>query len=62
MCRKKILFTESTEEPISIADLQREYDQLVHTLSRQRTQQDPALLMRLTIVMMDLGLYQPSPP
>ena len=49
-------------DPELMADLYREYRFLVHELRKQKYRQDAALLLRLTIVMMDLGLYQPSPP
>jgi len=46
----------------SIARLWKEYKVIVNTLKKQGDRQDPVLLMRLTVVMMDLGLYRPSPP
>ena len=58
-------------EPISTAvnasselldELWLEYKRLIDTLKRQRRCRDVALEMRLRVVMMDLGLYQPSPP
>ena len=45
-----------------IAKLWLEYEALVNTLRKQGRRQSPELLMRLTVVMMDLGLYRPSPP
>ena len=45
-----------------IAGLWEEYKAIVNTLKKQGVRQDPVLLMRLTVVMMDLGLYRPSPP
>lgn len=43
-------------------DLWQEYRRLVETLREQGKRRDVALEMRLTVVMMDLGMYQPSPP
>jgi len=42
-----------------LTELWKEYNSLVHAL---RKHIDPSLHLRLTVVMMDLGLYQPSPP
>jgi len=52
----------NTEDSDLIAELWKEYKTLAGVLIKQGTRKDPALLMRLTVVMMDLGLYQPSPP
>ena len=43
-------------------DLLQEYRMLTHTLKQHGSRQDPALMMKLTVLMMDLGLYRPSPP
>lgn len=43
-------------------DLYKEYIELLTKLKSQGSRKDVALLMRLTIVMFDLGLYVPSPP
>lgn len=47
------------ETPSQLGDLWREYHSLVKAIRQQR---DPALELRLTVVMYDLGLYRPSPP
>ena len=52
---------EDTEEP-ALKSLREEYNALVSTLRKQGIRKDVALLMRLTVVMIDLGLYSPSPP
>ena len=60
--RNTFLSTTNAEAPDLIAKLCQEYKILVDTLEKQGTRKDPVLLMRLGIVMMDLGFYQPSPP
>ena len=44
------------------AELRSEYKGLLETLRKQGRRPDPALLMRLMVVSMDLGYYRPSPP
>lgn len=39
-----------------------EYKQINETLKNQGLRKDPTLLLRLNTIMMDLGLYLPSPP
>lgn len=51
-----------TEGRDPIAELWREYNSLVDTLKKQRYRRDPVLLMRLSLVMRDLGLCKVSPP
>jgi hypothetical protein len=50
------------EDSDLVAGLWEEYKFIVNTLRKQGSRQEPVLLMRLTVVMIDLGLYQPSPP
>lgn len=45
-----------------LVELWQEYRTLVNTLRKQGIHRDVALEMQLTVVMMDLGLYRPSPP
>jgi len=45
-----------------LAQLRSEYKRLLEILRKQGRRRDPALLMRLMIVSMDLGIYRPSPP
>ena len=52
---------ENTEDP-ALKSLREEYNALVSTLRKQGSRKDVALLMRLTEVMIDLGLYCPSAP
>lgn len=51
--------TDDREPEKAAVNLWKEYHSLVHALRKRR---DPTLELRLTVVMMDLGLYQPSPP
>jgi len=50
------------EDSDLVAGLWEEYKFIVNTLKKQGPRREPALLIRLTIVMIDLGLYQPMPP
>ena len=43
-------------------DLYQEYVELVRNLKQQGLRRDVAMMMRLTVVMLDLGIYQPSAP
>ncbi|MGQ9609682.1 MAG: hypothetical protein ACUVWN_10280 [bacterium] len=43
-------------------ELYQEYLELISKLKEQCTHKDVSSLMRLTIVMFDLGFYRPSPP
>lgn len=43
-------------------ELYQEYLGLINKLKEQGVRKDVSLLMRLTIVMIDLGIYKPSPP
>jgi len=52
----------ATSTSNQIDELWREYRTLVGALREQGRHRDIALEMRLRVVMMDLGLYQPSPP
>ena len=54
------VIAEDTEDP-ALKSLE-EYNALVSTLRKQGSRKDVALLMRLTEVMIDLGLYCPSAP
>ena len=54
--------TTGIEDTDPMADLRREHKSLVDELREQGRRQDPALLLRLTVVKIDLGLYRPSPP
>jgi hypothetical protein len=51
--------SDAYEAPDFLDNLWREYHALVAALRKRR---DPALELRLTVVMIDLGLYSPSPP
>jgi len=50
-----------TESPV-LRSLWREYESTVSTLKKRESRNDAALLMRLTLLMFDLGLYHPSAP
>jgi len=58
---KPSVIANDTEDP-ALLSLWEEYNALVSTLRKQGIRQDVALLMRLTVVMIDLGLYCPSAP
>lgn len=42
--------------------LRDEYKNLIKALNVPKARRDPFLQIRLMIIMIDLGLYQPSPP
>ena len=46
----------------TMAQLREEYSQLIKAMNSRSHRKDPAILMRLNVVMMDLGLYSPSSP
>ncbi len=56
-----MVIAKDTEDP-ALLSLREEYNALVSTLRKQGSRKDVALLMRLTVVMIDLGLYCPSAP
>jgi len=57
-----IIDSSKTEESDLIADLYQEYKALVNALKERSLRRDPELLMRLSLVMRDLGISQISPP
>jgi hypothetical protein len=52
----------NNEDSDSFAGLKQEYQMLINELKKPGRREDVAILMRLTVVMMDLNLYLPSPP
>lgn len=54
--------SENSGESESIAELREEYRNIADMLSKQGCRQDPVLLMRLRIILVDIGIYKESPP
>jgi len=54
--------SENAEDSDPLPALWQEYDSLVKTLRKQGNRKDVALLIRLMILKIDLGLYHPSAP
>jgi len=56
------LTSKNAKDSDQLPTLWQEYDSLVKTLRKQGNRKDVALLIRLMILKIDLGLYHPSAP